>query len=123
MDEAEPIAELLERCRRGDAAAAEALFARYARRLTGLAEQHLSRKLAGRVGGEDVVQSVFRTFFRRLADGDFRIDSTAQIWRLLVTITLRKAGAQGRYHTAAVRDVSAEQAGGGEELPEAVARE
>ncbi len=73
MSEPEAIADLLERCRAGDPEAAHQLFAAYARRLTGVADQHLSRKLAGREDGEDVVQSVFRTFFRRAAAGEFRI--------------------------------------------------
>jgi RNA polymerase sigma-70 factor (ECF subfamily) len=79
--------------------------------LTRLAEQHLSRKLAGRIDGEDIVQSVFRTFFRRSAEGEFRLDSSAQMWRLLVQITLRKARAKARYHTAGPRDARAEEPG------------
>ena len=122
MDEAYPVAELLEQCRRGDATATAQLFARYAQRLTRLADQHLSRKLAGRVEGEDVVQSVFRTFFRRSSAGEFEIDASDQLWRLLVTITLRKARAKGRFHTAAVRDAGAE-AGGDAGLFEAAARD
>jgi RNA polymerase sigma-70 factor (ECF subfamily) len=84
------------------------LFARYAGRLVRLAGQHLSRKLAGRVDAEDVVQSVFRTFFRRSAQGEFQIDNSVHLWRLLVRITILKARAQARHHTAAVRDVGAE---------------
>jgi RNA polymerase sigma factor (sigma-70 family) len=104
-----PVAELIQRLQAGEQQAAEQLFGRYAQRLVSLAEQHLSRKLAGRVDGEDVVQSVFRTFFRRSAEGEFRIDTSAQIWRLLVRITLLKARAKGRYHTADKRNAAAEQ--------------
>jgi RNA polymerase sigma-70 factor (ECF subfamily) len=93
---------------RGDPLAADALFRRYAVRLARLAEQHLSRKLAGRLDGEDVVQSVFRTFFARCARGEFQIDSSAQLWQLLVTLTLRKARAQARRHLAGLRDAGAE---------------
>jgi RNA polymerase sigma factor (sigma-70 family) len=121
MDALSPTAELVGRLRGGDALAAEAIFARYARRLTGLAEQHLSRRLAARLDGADVVQSVFRTFFRRSAAGEFRIDSSADLWRLLVCLTLHKARACGRRHTAAARDVAAEAAGAS--LAEAVAHE
>ena len=106
-------AELVVRLRGGDPEAAGELFARYAQRLTALAEQQLSRKLAARLDGADVVQSVFRTFFRRSAAGEFRIDSSAELWRLLVQITLQKARAYGRQHTAGVRDVAAEEPGGG----------
>jgi RNA polymerase sigma-70 factor (ECF subfamily) len=110
------------RLRDGDDLDADALFSLYAERLTRVAERHLSNKLAGRIDREDVVQSVFRTFFRRSAAGEFRIDTTAQLWRLLVTITLRKVAASARYHTAAARDVAAED-GGDFRLSEAAARE
>jgi RNA polymerase sigma-70 factor (ECF subfamily) len=122
MDASVPVAELLQRFQAGDQQAAGLLFARYARRLTALAEQHLSRKLAGRLDGEDVVQSVFRTFFRRGAAAEIRIDSSAQLWQLLVTITLRKVRDKGRYHTADKRDAGAELATP-DWLPQAVARE
>lgn|SRR5688572_29576188 len=93
----------------GDPAAARAVFDRYSERLVRLADRHLSKRLAGRVDGEDVVQSVFRTFFRREAAGEFRIDGSAQLWQLLVRITVLKARAKARFHTAGVRDASAER--------------
>ncbi len=101
----------------------EQLFARYAQRLARFADQHLSARLAARLDGEDVVQSVFRTFFRRYSSGEIRVDSSDEVWRLLVRITLRKAQAKGRYHTAAVRDVGAEVPAGDPPLLEAMARE
>jgi RNA polymerase sigma-70 factor, ECF subfamily len=120
VDDPSPTADLLRRLRTGDAGAAEAVFDTYARDLVRVAEQHLSRKLAGRVDGEDVVQSVFRTFFRRSAAGEFALDATDELWRLLLTITLRKARAKGRFHTAGVRDAGAEA--GDAALVEAAAR-
>jgi RNA polymerase sigma-70 factor (ECF subfamily) len=93
---------------RGEGAAAALLFNRYAVRLSRLAEEHLSQRLAGRLDGEDVVQSVFRTFFGRSARGEFRIDTSVQLWCLLVQITLRKVRTKARHHTAGVRNVAAE---------------
>jgi RNA polymerase sigma-70 factor (ECF subfamily) len=122
MSDEEPVAALLERLRGGDQRAAAELFHRYAQRLSRLAEQRLSRRLAGRVDGEDVVQSVFRTFFRRSARGDFRIDTSAQLWRLLLKITLVKVCGQARRHQAGRRDAGAEAADDGW-LAEAAARE
>ena len=104
MTEPTPLTSLVQRHRQGDPDAAAELFAYYARRLSRLAEQFISRKLAGRIEGDDVVQSVFRTFFRRCTAGEFQIDSSAQLWQLLVKITMLKARAQGRRHTAAQRD-------------------
>ncbi|OAI41666.1 hypothetical protein AYO40_02720 [Planctomycetaceae bacterium SCGC AG-212-D15] len=102
------LSRLVEGVCAGSPEAARELFERYSRRLTRLAGQHLSRRLAARLDAEDVVQSVFRTLFRRGARGEFQIDSTSALWRLLVTITVRKARAQARRHTAAARSVAAE---------------
>jgi RNA polymerase sigma-70 factor (ECF subfamily) len=99
---------LLRRWREGEPSAAPQLYHRYVRELVRLADRHLSRKVARRADGEDVVQSVFRTFFRRSARGEFVIDDTNQLWRLLVTLTLRKARATARFHCAARRSVGAE---------------
>lgn len=102
------VSDLVSRWRRGEEQAAEKLFDRYARKLTRLAEHHLSRKLAQRVEGEDIIQSVFRTFFARSAGGEFHIRNSVEIWRLLVKITLTKIREKARHHTAAKRDVNVE---------------
>jgi RNA polymerase sigma-70 factor (ECF subfamily) len=106
----EPTTDPPKRLEHEDPLDPDRIFERYARRLTRVAEECLSKKLAGRLDGEDVVQSVFRTFFRRSAEGEFQIDGSAQLWRLLVRITVLKARAKARYHTAGVRDVAAEAA-------------
>ena len=124
MNSTDQMGDQFERARAGDPEAESEIYARYANRLARLAEQHLSRKLAGRMDGEDVVQSVFRTFFRRSSEGQFRIDSSMNLWRLLVKITVLKARAKGRHHTAASRDVGAEAgAAGGVGIAEALATE
>jgi DNA-directed RNA polymerase specialized sigma24 family protein len=116
MEDDSPAQRLVERLRAGESQAAEELYARYAQRLTWLADQNLSRKLAPRLDGADVVQSVFRTFFRRSAAGEFHIDGSDELWRLLVQITLQKARAKARQHTAGLRDVAVEEPGGGAAL-------
>jgi RNA polymerase sigma-70 factor (ECF subfamily) len=124
MSSTDQTGDQFEWARAGEPGAEAELYARYASRLARLAEQHLSRKLAGRMDGEDVVQSVFRTFFRRSAAGQFQIDSSMNLWRLLVKITVLKARAKGRHHTAGVRDVGAEAgAAVGDGLAEAMATE
>jgi DNA-directed RNA polymerase specialized sigma24 family protein len=97
-----------ERLRGADPAVGEEIFARFAERLARLARQHLSQRLAARVDDQDVVQSALRTFFRRSAQGEFRIDSSTHLWRLLARITVLKARQQARFHTAQQRSVAAE---------------
>lgn len=99
---------LLERWRAGDQAAAEELHRRYAQRLCALAEREIGRRLSRRVGADDVVQSVFRTFFRRTAAGEFVIDHSGSLWQLLARITLNKVRRQGEYHRAGKRNVASE---------------
>ena len=96
MPVAGPLSELPERLRGGDPKAYDVLVARYAHRLARLAERHLCRQVRVRADGEDVVQSAFRTFVRRHRRGEFHIDSSTDLWRLLARITLRKAVTQAR---------------------------
>jgi RNA polymerase sigma factor (sigma-70 family) len=103
-----PSAELVERCRRRDEAAAEELFRRYAERLTALAQARLSRALAARVGAEDVVQSACRSFFVLAREGGVRLRQSGDLWRLLARITLRKVFRSARRHHAERRDVGRE---------------
>jgi RNA polymerase sigma factor (sigma-70 family) len=104
-----PSAELLERYRRHDDAAAEVLFQRYAERLTQLARSRLSRKLAARVDAEDVVLSAYRSFFLLARDGEVTLQHSGDLWRLLVRITLRKVYRNARRHRADCRSVDREQ--------------
>lgn len=108
MDALQPNTELVKRLLEGHPDAEAQVFQYYARRLAHLAEQHLSQKVKSREDGEDVVQSVFRTFFRRSSQGDFQIDNSNQLWALLVKMTLRKARTKARHHSAERRDVRAE---------------
>ena len=67
-----------------------AIFERYSKRLVELADSRLNPQVKGRIDGDDIVQSVFRTLFVRMSEGQFSFDHSGALWRLLVTITLRK---------------------------------
>ena len=54
--------------------------------------------LQRRIGPDDIVQSVCRTFFRRSQDGQFELHGTASLWRLLCAITLAKVRHHARFH-------------------------
>lgn len=109
--------------REGDSRAASRLFARYAERLVQLAERQLGARLSPRVDGEDVVQSALASFFRREARGDFRVDSSSELWRLLVRLTLTKAWAKARHHTTEKRSVRSEIPNAETLITETVGRE
>jgi RNA polymerase sigma-70 factor (ECF subfamily) len=100
---------LLERWRDGDQRAATELFERYASRLIALAQRHLNERLGRRLDAEDVVQSVFNSFFVRTRDGAFILEENGELWRLLVTMTINKLDDQIRHHMAGKRSVTHEK--------------
>lgn len=104
--------ELLARWRGGDQQAAADLFHRYAERLIAVAHRRLSAKVAQRVHAEDVVQSVYCSFFVGARDGRYVLERSGDLWRLLVTITLNKLHHQHKRHAAEKRAVDREQANG-----------
>ena len=96
---------LVRRFRHGQADAPTQLYLRYAQRLHALATKQTSAGLARRVDPEDIVQSVFRTFFRRLAVGNYDVPDGEEIWKLLLVIALNKIRTVGNFHKAAKRDM------------------
>jgi RNA polymerase sigma-70 factor (ECF subfamily) len=121
--------DLMARLRAGDeraeAAAAE-IFNRFAGRLIGLAARHLDERLRQKVGPEDVMQSVLKSFFVRQAAGQYDLADWDGLWSMLVVITLRKCGHKAEHFRAACRDVGREQALADEDSArswEAVSRE
>jgi|SRR5262245_32939201 len=97
--------ELVRLLKAGDAEAARKLYARYARRLAALVDRRLASDLASRVDAEDIVQSVFRTFLRGIAEDRFRVPEGSDLWGLLLVLALNKVRAYGEFHRAAKRDV------------------
>ena len=98
------------RLRAGESDAVQKLFDDYSRKLVRLAGNHIHPALLKRFDGEDVVQSVFRTFFRRQEEGKFRIEHSQELWQLLATLTLCKTRSHARRHTAERRDATADRA-------------
>ncbi|MGE3803200.1 MAG: sigma-70 family RNA polymerase sigma factor [Gemmataceae bacterium] len=106
-----PPADLLERWRSGDEQAAAELFDRYAERLVRLARSRLPANLNRRLDPEDVVQSVYRSFFAEARAGNYELQRGSDLWRLLVTITLHKLYNQVKRNTNGKRAVGREQPG------------
>jgi RNA polymerase sigma-70 factor, ECF subfamily len=95
------------RDRRNEAAAL--VFQRYANRLIELARRQLDPKLLQKIDPEDVMQSVFRSFLIRNAEGQFGdFDNWDSLWAMLVVMTQRKCGRRIDQFHAARRDVRRE---------------
>jgi RNA polymerase sigma-70 factor, ECF subfamily len=99
---------LLRLWQAGDENAAREIFERYFERLLALARRRISQRLASRVDPEDVVQSAFRTFFGRYKAGQFTIQDSEDVCKLLARITVHKTLRQIAFHKAAKRDPSQE---------------
>jgi RNA polymerase sigma-70 factor (ECF subfamily) len=100
--------EVMQRLRAGDNEAARDVFQKYAHRLIGLARSRLGNLMRQKVDPEDVVQSVFKSFFVRQADGRIDLEDWDGLWAMLTVITLRKCGHRVEFFRAACRDVRRE---------------
>ena len=101
--------EVTGRLRAGHPSAAEEVFLRYTHRLVGLARKRLPAEVARKVGPDDVMQSVFNSFFARFEKGQFdQIGDWNEFWRLLAHITALKCNHKIAEFHAQRRDVRRE---------------
>ncbi len=96
---------------RGDQQAASELFGRFAHRLIALANTRLNPAMRRKVDPEDVVQSVFKSFFQKQASGDLDFENWESLWGFLALLTVRKCGHKIKFHRADRRNVGQEQSG------------
>src|SRR5688572_16544922 len=96
---------LLRFYREGDESAAASLYRRYAPRLRMLAQQHCTPNFAGRFDADDVLQSVFATFFRGVRSRNYTVPSNGEIWALLTVIAVNKIRGLIEHHQAGKRAV------------------
>ncbi len=96
---------LLARLRGGQQQAATDLYLRYAQRLRALVRSRCSPQLARRLEPDDIVQSVFRRFFKRVLHGDYDVPPGEELWGLFLVIALNKIRTEEAFHRAGKRDV------------------
>jgi RNA polymerase sigma factor (sigma-70 family) len=89
--------------------AARLIWQRYFHALLELARSNLDKRVRRRTDEEDVAQSMFKSFCLRQQKGEFDLGGRDELWKLLVTITLRKARNAANMHRRRKRDVGREQ--------------
>jgi RNA polymerase sigma-70 factor (ECF subfamily) len=99
--------EFMERLRQGEAVAGE-IFRRFAVRLLALARGRFAGPFKHKVDAEDVVQSAYKSFFRRYGGASLALDGWDGLWGLLALITVRKCAERIAYHRAECRDLARE---------------
>jgi RNA polymerase sigma-70 factor (ECF subfamily) len=108
MSESPSFDQLLVSLERGDERAARQVFERFASRLVALARSRLPEHVRRKEDPEDVVQSVFHSFFRRQSGGQVDLINWESLWGLLALITIRKCGHRVEFHHALRRDAGRE---------------
>jgi RNA polymerase sigma factor (sigma-70 family) len=89
--------------------AARLIWRRYFHDLLELARSNLDGRIRRRADEEDVLQSMYKSFCLRQQRGEFDLAGRDELWKLLVTITLRKARNTAKAHRWDKRDIAREQ--------------
>lgn len=96
---------LLRRYRAGDEGAATDIYMRYAPRLRALARRCCTPHYSGRFDADDVLQSVFRTFFHGARNRAYEVPPDGELWGLLMVLALNKVRTLVGFHQADKRAV------------------
>lgn len=107
------ITQWIAQAKKTDEDAAAAIWDAYFEKLVAYARRKLSSMPRRAADEEDVVLSAMNSFFRGARNGQLNPKDRNELWKLLATITVRKATAQLRKHHAQKR-------GGGEVRGESV---
>lgn len=91
-----------------DNEAAVVVYRRFVNRLRQLTRCHLGTRVRQRIDPEDVVQSVFKSFFHRYQQGEFELESWNSLWGLLALMAIRKCKTRIRALLAECRDIRRE---------------
>jgi len=81
------------------------VYGEYARRLKGYIRAQLAADMAGREDAEDIMQSVFRTFWRGVSESRYQVPASDDLWSLLSVLARHKVCAHATHHRAAKRDM------------------
>jgi RNA polymerase sigma-70 factor, ECF subfamily len=112
------VREMVDRLGARDEEAARYVFDRFAHRLAAMARSRLNYRIRQKIDPEDVLQSVYLSFFLRNQRGQFDLMDWESLRSVLVVITLRKCQRWNTRFRTQARDVRAEvsvqgESGGG----------
>jgi RNA polymerase sigma factor (sigma-70 family) len=101
---------VMARLRDGDQDAAFQVFGKFLNGLIALASSHFESRLQSKVDPEDVVQSVYLSFVKKLNHSSYELADWGGLWSLLATITVRKCCDRQKFWRASRRNVASEVA-------------
>ena len=108
----QPEQNLHERATLATDSVASDLNDRFRRRLCSLVTREMNKIYRQRIEPEEVVQSVFATYFRRTKNGEFAFEDTDHLWYLLKRIASNKLRKRIEHECAEKRDVRRDVAPG-----------
>ena len=82
---------------------------RLLKRLVPFALTKIDKLLVSKLDPEDIVQSVFRNFFKALQKGNFKPASWEEMWYLLAKMTIWKCNSKLEFYLSQARDVRIEK--------------
>ncbi|MHC4400974.1 MAG: ECF-type sigma factor [Planctomycetota bacterium] len=114
MPDFDDVTQWIGRLTDGDEAAAQVIWEQYFDKLVRLARKKLDKSPRRVADEEDVALSAMHSFYRRAVEGRFpQLNDRHDLWKLLVTITARKAFAQ-------MKRLRAQKRGGGDVRGESI---
>lgn len=102
------LSTLLEDARHGVDYAAAEIHREFVDRLVKLASKRINRRFQAKISPEEVVQSVFASFFRRNGDESYCLEHWNELWALLVKITVNKCINKVKAFDTSKRDIGRE---------------
>ncbi len=106
MSNNDPVSLWIDELRQADEVAAHKVWAHFAARLHQLARKRMRAKTKRVYDEEDVVQSMFHSVCRGLAEGRFPdLQDRDSLWRLMLVITGQKISNRHRFDQQKRRDV------------------
>ena len=105
-----PATALISKLRSGDEEAARQLWDRFFAQLITLTRSRLQNSSRAMSDEEDIVLSAMKSFCIGMRNGRFpELSNRESLWRLLLTITLRKIADKQNYDRRSKRDVEKQQ--------------
>lgn len=92
----------------GNLEAEQLLVNRFSRRLVRLAATRISEVFNSKIEPEDVVQSVFKSFFARHRRGSLDFTSWDDVWSFLACVTVRKCSEKANWFLRDKRNINRE---------------
>jgi RNA polymerase sigma-70 factor, ECF subfamily len=89
--------------------AARRIWERFAQRLSALVRHRLNAKIRVREDENDIVQSMFQSFFAVQQNQGYPLKNREELWRFLVWMTMCKVANTAHHHQRARRDIRREQ--------------